>query len=308
MSFDTILCYSTKCIQKQAHKEGIWCCTWGENRNRNKQYIITGSLDNGLIAWEWINSQLKCLYQFEGHRLGVISVDINSTGTLAASSSLDSQILLWNLETGKLTKTYDGDPADTWTVAFSPDSRFLATGSHTGCVNMINVQTAQKEGSIQLEGKFVYSLAYISDGSKLAAGTINGLVSICDLETGSVQFLDGHATPVRSISFSPDGRLLASASDDKQIKVFDVRDGRLVIPSLNGHKGWVVSVDFASDNRHLVTASTDCSVRIWDLASKEEKHCFNTHEDQVWCARYSPQGNNIISVGDDRSIMIYQCA
>ncbi|VDP74855.1 unnamed protein product [Schistosoma curassoni] len=86
------------------------------------------------------------------------------------------------------------------------------------------------------------------------------------------------------------------------------RDGRLVIPSLNGHKGWVVSVDFASDNRHLVTASTDCSVRIWDLASKEEKHCFNTHEDQVWCARYSPQGNNIISVGDDRSIMIYQCA
>ncbi|VDP00540.1 unnamed protein product, partial [Schistosoma curassoni] len=75
-----------------AHKEGIWCCTWGENRNRNKQYIITGSLDNGLIAWEWINSQLKCLYQFEGHRLGVISVDINSTGTLAASSSLDSQV------------------------------------------------------------------------------------------------------------------------------------------------------------------------------------------------------------------------
>ncbi|CAH8478886.1 unnamed protein product [Schistosoma margrebowiei] len=276
-----------------------------KNKRTKKEY---GSLDNGLIAWEWINSQLKCLYQFEGHRLGVISVDINSTGTLAASSSLDSQILLWDLETGKLTKTYDGDPADTWTVAFSPDSRFLATGSHTGCVNMINVQTAQKEGSIQLEGKFVYSLAYISDGSKLAAGTINGLVSICDLETGSVQFLDGHATPVRSVSFSPDGRLLASASDDKQIKVFDVRDGRLVIPSLNGHKGWVVSVDFASDNRHLVTASTDCSVRIWDLASKEEKHCFNTHEDQVWCARYSPQGNNIISVGDDRSIMIYQCA
>ncbi|VDO96285.1 unnamed protein product [Schistosoma mattheei] len=69
--------------------------------------------------------------------------------------------------------------------------------------------------------KFLY-INKISDGSKLAAGTINGLVSICDLETGSVQFLDGHATPVRSVSFSPDGRLLASASDDKQIKVFDV--------------------------------------------------------------------------------------
>ncbi|CAH8542768.1 unnamed protein product [Schistosoma turkestanicum] len=75
-----------------AHKEGIWCCTWGQNRSKNKQFIITGSLDNGLIAWEWTNNQLKCLHHFEGHRLGVISVDINSTGTLAASSSLDSQI------------------------------------------------------------------------------------------------------------------------------------------------------------------------------------------------------------------------
>lgn len=70
--------------------------------------------------------------------------------------------MIWNLEKGKVQLTYDGDPADTWTVAFSPDSRYVATGSHAGCVNMINVETGKKENEIQLDGKFVCSLAYVS--------------------------------------------------------------------------------------------------------------------------------------------------
>ncbi|CAH8453005.1 unnamed protein product [Dicrocoelium dendriticum] len=269
---------------------------------------MTGSLDNSLKVWKWTGNHLEHLHSCDGHRLGVISVDINSSCTLAVSSSLDSQIMFWDLESGRLLKTYEGDPADTWTVSISPDSRFVATGSHAGCVNMIGVESGTKENVIQLDEKFVYSLAYSPDGTKLATGAINGIVSVCDLQTGAVRPLDGHAMPVRSLAFSPDGRLLASTSDDKQIKVFDARDGRAIISSLTGHKGWVVSVHFSPDNRHLATASTDRSVRVWDLNAREQQHVFNEHEDQVWCTRYSPCGSQLMSVGDDRSILIYTCA
>lgn len=71
------------------------------------------------------------------------------------------QIRFWDLESGRLLKTYEGNPADTWTIAFSPDSRFVATGSHTGCVNMIGIESGRKESAIQLDGKFIYSLAYV---------------------------------------------------------------------------------------------------------------------------------------------------
>ncbi|CAL8094760.1 unnamed protein product [Calicophoron daubneyi] len=269
---------------------------------------MTGSLDNGLKVWKWADDHLNYFCSCEGHRLGVISVDVNSAGTMAVSSSLDNQILFWDLETGHLLKTYDGDPADTWTVAFSPDSRFIATGSHAGCINMLGVESGRKESVIQLDGKFIYSLAYSPDGTRLAAGAINGIVSVCDLQSGNVKPLDGHAMPVRALAFSPDGRLLASTSDDKQVKVFDVHDGRTVISSLNGHKGWVVSVQFSPDMRHLATASTDRTVRIWDLNAKAEEHCFSEHEDQIWCTRYSPSGTKLMSVGDDRSILVYECA
>ncbi|KAA0187322.1 WD repeat-containing protein 61 [Fasciolopsis buskii] len=288
-----------------AHDEGIWCCAWGKHQINGTEYVVTGALDNGLKLWKWMDDHLEFFRACEGHRLGVISVDISANGTMAASSSQDNQIRFWDLESGRLLKTYEGNPADTWTIAFSPDSRFVATGSHTGCVNMIGIESGRKESAIQLDGKFIYSLAYSPDGTRLAAGAINGIVSICDLQTGNVRPLDGHAMPVRALAFSPDGQFLASTSDDKQIKVFDVHDGRNVISALNGHKGWVVSVQFSPDMRHLASASTDGTVRVWDFSSKQEKHAFAEHEGQVWCNRYSPCGTKLMSVGDDRAIFVY---
>ncbi len=72
------------------------------------------------------------------------------------------QIMFWDLDTRKQLRIYEGAPLETWSVAFSPDSRYVATGSHSGDVNMINVETATKASSIALDGKFVYCLAYVS--------------------------------------------------------------------------------------------------------------------------------------------------
>lgn len=51
---------------------------------------------------------------------------------------------------------------DTWTVAFSPDSRFIATGSHAGKINLIGVESGKKESALDTRGKFTMSIAYVS--------------------------------------------------------------------------------------------------------------------------------------------------
>ncbi|VUZ54132.1 unnamed protein product, partial [Hymenolepis diminuta] len=299
--------YSRKYTLDKAHNEAIWCCAWRKRESDGKDIIVTGALDNSLKLWEWDDKELKLSAPLDGHRLGIVSVDINKAGTIAASASLDNQIIFWDLDSHHQMSVFEGEPAETWSVAFSPDSRFVATGSNAGSIHMIGVESHKQESSIALDGKFVYCLAYSPDGTRLAAGSIAGIVSIVDLRSGAIFPLDGHATPVRSVAFSPDGRLLASTADDKLIRIYDAHDGRLVVPSLQGHSSWVVSAAFSPDNKHLATASADRTVRIWDIAAKAEEHQFAGSDDQVWSVRYNNDGSRLLSVGSDGSAVVYSC-
>ena len=80
---------------------------------------------------------------------------------VAASSSLDSSIRIWDMETGKQRKTIDAGPVDAWTIAFSPDSRLIASGTHTGKLNLFGVESGKNESTLDTRGKFTLSIAYV---------------------------------------------------------------------------------------------------------------------------------------------------
>lgn len=80
------------------------------------------------------------------------------------------------------------------------------------------------------------------------------MIKLFDIETGKiVTTLEGHAMPIRSLTFSPDCRHLITASDDCHVKIYDVPTGEL-ISTLSGHGSWVLNVAFSPDNRHFASS------------------------------------------------------
>ncbi|XP_043588499.1 WD repeat-containing protein 61 isoform X2 [Bombus pyrosoma] len=309
--------YSIVNKTENAHEDSIWTCAWGclkkkkelqednedsresmqFNGNETVEYLVTGSVDDAVKVWEQKDKSLHLKYKLTGHSLE------------CASSSLDSSLKLWNLETGEKISSIEVGPVDIWTVVFSPDDKFIVSGSHSGKIHLYGTDSGKQEQTLDTRGgKFILSVAYSPDGKYIASGAIDGIINIFDVTYGKVlRTLEGHAMPIRSLCFSPDSQLLLTASDDGHMKLYDVKDANLA-GTMSGHASWVLGVAFAPNGQQFASSSSDHTVKVWELAQRQCLHTFNEHNDQVWAVKYNPQRNNMIaSVSEDKSINLYEC-
>jgi serine/threonine protein kinase len=119
--------------------------------------------------------------------------------------------------------------------------------------------------------------------------------------------LRGHSAQVNSVSYSANGQLLASASNDWTVNVWNAPEGRLLY-SLNGHSGQVNRVACSPDGRMLASASSASTVRLWCAEDGSAVGMFQGHSNSVRALAWSPDGALLASAGDDRVVQVWRLA
>jgi ribosome assembly protein 4 len=289
----------TQLCQLRGHKGPITSLDWEPlHHNENCSRFVSGSKDATAKVWDV--SMKQCLFTLAGHTNTITNVRWGGENLIYTASE-DRTVKVWAInERGKLIRTLVGHAHWVNTLSLNTDY-VLRTGAydHTGKSYSDPKQAQQLalERWQQVKGKAPERLATGSDDNTLY------LWEPAEKKQPLLR-LTGHGKPVTLVQFSPDGRLIASASFDKNIKIWSCNGKYL--GTLRGHVGEVYQIAWSSDSRLLVSGSKDSTLKVWNIKTLKLDFDLPGHADEVYSVDWSPDGQRVASGGKDKVLKIWR--
>ncbi len=193
------------------------------------------------------------------------SIAFSRDGRFLARSASNSVQLWYAGRTYK--KTLTGHTNNVTSIAFSYDSRTLASGGVDNTVQLWDVDTDTHKATFAGHTDIVVSVAFSPDGSLLASGSDDNTIILWSMDTGEPRTtIVAHTNGVNDVAFSPDGKTLASCGyrDDTTVKLWDVETGTLKT-TFFGHTYGITEIAFSPDGQTLASGGLDGIVLLWDM-------------------------------------------
>ncbi|KAI0657967.1 U4/U6 snRNP-specific spliceosomal protein [Cubamyces menziesii] len=206
-----------------------------------------------------------------------------------------------------------GDERPVSQVRFSPNSKYLLTGSWAGNVKLWNVPECTPVRTYRGHNDRVGGVAWHPEATKsLSEDAVNFVSGAADLSVHlwslnsetPLATLKGHADRVARVAFHPSGRYVASASFDTTWRLWDVATQKELLLQ-EGHSKEVFSIEFQNDGALCASGGIDAIGRVWDLRTGRTAMVLDGHVKPIFGISFSPNGYQIATGSGDDTIRIW---
>jgi WD40 repeat protein len=262
--------------------------------------LLGAASDNVSI---WNTNNMGEIVQLTGHDRAAVCVEFLADGTRVATSDYSS-IWLWNVGTGAQISRVRAHNSWVFGVVASPDKACIASVGNDATLRTWDAETLRSIASHTFPG-VTECLAYSLDAAIIAIGC-GATIRLAESGTlAEVAKRRVHKSSIRTIGFSPDQRLLASAGFDAVVKLVDATSLRTV-GHLRGHRVCVWRAVFSPCGRYLVSAGCGGVVKVWNVDTCAEVQTVNAGGDKVLGAAFSACGRWFAAGGDNRKVLIWE--
>lgn len=257
------------------------------------QHLASGGMDKVVRLWDVRKG--RTVRNLRGHRDDIEKVLFSPDGKTLASADFENTIRFWEVKTGREKLQIDAPAITSRHMTFTPDGKTLITGGSRSKrpLRFWNVQTG-KEIHHSIHVPWVSELALSPNGKILAVST-DRCIRLWNLQTGKELHPPvGHQSPVSKMAFSPDRKILASASSDWTVQLWDVSTGR-IRNVVRNHTAPVSSVSFSPNGQFLAAGDLAQTIRIYDVATGKQIRKLGGKIGMVVSLDFSPNGKRLVS-------------
>jgi WD40 repeat protein len=274
------------------------------------QTIASASQDNTIRLWRSSGAPLMMLQDPSlkdsggtAHTNAVLEVNFSPNGQFLASASMDNTIKVWQVQDGKLTKTF---PDKSWisSLSFSPNGQLIADACADKTVKIWSLTSNNPVKVLAGHTNTVMDLSFNKTGSLLASVSKDGTVKLWD--TVNWKLRQTFSTPgvqIGGVSFSPDSQTVVSSNGDSPITLWTLKSGIGTNPAGEERKG--LNIRFSPDGNAMAAAGQDGVIRILDKDGKPLGKP-RGHQQSVGTVRFNPKDSNVVVSGSlDGTIRIW---
>ncbi|CAL9731244.1 transcription initiation factor TFIID subunit 5 [Monosporozyma unispora] len=277
-------------------------------------------LDNLQVAMPTV-----CMYTFHNTNRGMTSLEFSDDSRLVAAGFQDSFIKIWSLDGTSLisnripsTKRKEmelNDPATSmlighsgavYSTSFSPDNRFLLSGSEDKTVRLWSLDTHTALVSYKGHNHPVWDVKFSPLGHYFATASHDQTARLWSSDhIYPLRIFAGHLSDVDSVTFHPNGCYVFTGSSDKTCRMWDINSGDSVRLFL-GHTAPVLSTAVTPDGRWLCSGSEDGIINVWDIGTGKRLKQMRGHgKNAINSLTFNKEGNVLISGGADHTVRVW---